>query len=91
MAKKVKPQNLLDATPNTEAAQDANEFNDTSLVGNGQMTNENKAKLEKYDALQKTVVDLLKEKEMLEAKVAEYAERLAELQSAADKINSLNE
>lgn len=91
MAKKVKPQNLLDATSNTEAAQDANEFNDKSLVGNGQMTAENKEKLEKYDALQKTVADLLKEKEMLEAKVTEYAERLAELQSAADKINSLNE
>lgn len=43
------------------------------------MTAEAKDKLEKYDALEKSVGALSKEKEVLEAKLAEYADRLAEL------------
>ena len=55
------------------------------------MTSEAKEKLEKYDALEKSVGALSKEKEVLEAKLAEYADRLAELQTAADQISELNE
>ena len=55
------------------------------------MTAEAKEKLEKYDALEKSVGTLSKEKEVLEAKLAEYADRLAELQTAADQISELNE
>ena len=66
-------------------------FEDASLVGNGPMTAEAKEKLEKYDALEKSVGALSKEKEVLEAKLAEYADRLSELQTAADQISELNE
>jgi uncharacterized coiled-coil DUF342 family protein len=55
------------------------------------MTAEAKEKLEKYDALEKSVCSLSKEKEHLEAKVAEYAEKLAELKTAADQIHDLVE
>ena len=95
MAKKVKLNSLLDSAPTQEAIEEANgeqsTFKDASLVGNGQMTAEAKEKLEKYDALEKSVGALSKEKEHLEAKVAEYAEKLAELKTAADQIHDLVE
>lgn len=95
MAKKVKLNSLLDSAPAQEAIEEANgeqsTFKDASLVGNGQMTAEAKEKLEKYDALEKSVGALSKEKEHLEAKVAEYAEKLAELKTAADQIHDLVE
>ena len=104
MGKKIKPSSLLDealaenaevlldngaTNANANNGSDANEFVDASLVGNGVMTAESKAKLEKYDALEKSVSSLAKEKEMLEAKVAEYAEKLEKLQNAADEIAKL--
>lgn len=90
MGKKVKPCSLLDETSQEKVEQESTVFEDTSLVGNGQLTVESREKLEKYDALEKTVASLSKEKEELEAKVAEYAERLAELQTAANQISDLN-
>ena len=92
MGKKVKPSSLLDsASTRQEVSQEQKVFEDASLVGNGPMTSEAKEKLEKYDALEKSVGALSKEKEVLEAKLAEYADRLAELQTAADQISELNE
>ena len=92
MGKKVKPSSLLDsASTRQEVSQEQKVFEDASLVGNGPMTPEAKEKLEKYDALEKSVGALSKEKEVLEAKLAEYADRLAELQTAADQIFKLNE
>ena len=92
MGKKVKPSTLLDsASTRQEVSQEQKVFEDASLVGNGPMTAEAKEKLEKYDALEKSVGTLSKEKEVLEAKLAEYADRLAELQTAADQISELNE
>ena len=92
MGKKVNPSSLLDsASTRQEVSQEQKAFEDASLVGNGPMTSEAKEKLEKYDALEKSVGALSKEKEVLEAKLAEYADRLAELQTAADQISELNE
>ena len=92
MGKKVKPSSLLDSSSiRQEVSQEQKAFEDASLVGNGPMTSEAKEKLEKYDALEKSVGALSKEKEVLEAKLAEYADRLAELQTAADQISELNE
>ena len=92
MGKKVKPSSLLDSSSiRQEVSQEQKAFEDSSLVGNGPMTPEAKEKLEKYDALEKSVGALSKEKEVLEAKLAEYADRLAELQTAADQIFKLNE
>ena len=92
MGKKVNPSSLLDsASTRQEVSQEQKVFEDASLVGNGPMTAEAKEKLEKYDALEKSVGALSKEKEVLEAKLAEYADRLAELQTAADQISELNE
>lgn len=92
MGKKVKPSSLLDSSSiRQEVSQEHKAFEDASLVGNGPMTSEAKEKLEKYDALEKSVGALSKEKEVLEAKLAEYADRLAELQTAADQISELNE
>ena len=92
MGKKVKPSSLLDSSSTRqEVSQEQKAFEDASLVGNGPMTSEAKEKLEKYDALEKSVGALSKEKEVLEAKLAEYADRLAELQTAADQISELNE
>ena len=92
MGKKVKPSSLLDsASTRQEVSQEQKVFEDASLVGNGPMTAEAKEKLEKYDSLEKSVGALSKEKEVLEAKLAEYADRLAELQTAADQISELNE
>ena len=80
MGKKVKPSSLLDSSSiRQEVSQEQKAFEDASLVGNGPMTPEAKEKLEKYDALEKSVGALSKEKEVLEAKLAEYADRLAEL------------
>ena len=92
MGKKVKPSSLLDSSSiRQEVSQEQKVFEDASLVGNGPMTSEAKEKLEKYDALEKSVGALSKEKEVLEAKLAEYADRLSELQTAADQISELNE
>ena len=92
MGKKVKPSSLLDSSSiRQEVSQEQKAFEDSSLVGNGPMTPEAKEKLEKYDALEKLVGALSKEKEVLEAKLAKYADRLAELQTAADQISKLNE
>ncbi len=93
MGKKVKPTSLLETAQEAVEEQkhtDENEvFEDQSIVGNGPMTADAKAKLEKYDALEKSVADLAREKEMLEAKVAEYAEKLASLEDADKTIKKL--
>lgn len=87
MAKRVKPSSLLDEPQSDAAADDSQPTvvdEKNPLIGDNRMTNADKEKLEKYDALEKTVEALVKEKEELTTKVAEYAEHLAELQTAAD-------
>ena len=93
MAKKIKPSSLLDEmTERSKPAVESTEIIDEKnpLIGDNRMTNADKEKLERYDALEKSVEGLLKEKENLNAKVTEYVERLAELQTAADQISDLN-
>ena len=64
MGKRVKPSSLLDTAPVEQQIVEQQEaFEDKSLVGNGPMTSEAKDKLEKYDALEKSVCALSKEKE----------------------------
>lgn len=99
MGKKIKPSNLLEpmhddvlnvVQENVSSANEYEEvFEDQSIVGNGLMTADAKAKLEKYDALEKSVADLAREKEILEAKVAEYVEKLAKLEDADKTIKKL--
>ena len=62
----------------------------SSVLGNGTLTPEAKEKLDKYDALEKSVVSLSKEKQMLEDKVAEYVEKLKSNEDAVKKIEKLN-
>ena len=98
MGKKIKPSNLLEpmhdevlntVQDNASSANEQEAFEDVSLVGNGIMTNEAKAKLEKYDALERSVADLSQEKDRLEAKVAEYVEKLESLKDASKTIEKL--
>lgn len=57
----------------------------TSLVGGEKLTAAQKEKLERYDILEKSVEDALREKEELNAKLAEYAERLESVDENAIK------
>lgn len=83
MAKKVKPSSLLDdsidnstvSAPTTTVASALTD-DTTSLVGGEKLTTAQKEKLERYGVLEKSVEDMLKEKEEISAKLAEYAERL---------------
>lgn len=97
MPKKIKPTSLLDEDQglneaeavNTEAIVDPVESG--SLIGNGRLTNEDKEKLEKYDALEEAVKTLTEEKQILEDKVAEYVEKLnaVDVKKLNDEIASL--
>ena len=95
MPKRIKPSDLvsneasnLPANSNAPMAENKEAFTDVSLVGNGTMTAEARDKLEKYDALEASVAALSKEKAMLEAKVAEYAEKLTAKPSSKSTVNN---
>lgn len=92
MAKKVKPSSLLDdSTENPIVSASAKTVapvladDATSLVGGEKLTAAQKEKLERYDILEKSVEDALREKEELNAKLAEYAERLESVDENAIK------
>lgn len=100
MGKKVKPNKLLDEQLNqSNSSNDIESVESTSIaidsqdnasiVGNRRMTNDQKDKLEQYDALEKTIEGLLKEKEQLSNKVIEYTEKIASLKDLASKSESL--
>lgn len=59
------------------------------IVG-ARITDEQREKLEKYDALKETVTELLKEKEVLEQKVLEYVEKLEACKDSTSTIEKLN-
>ena len=96
MSKKIKPNKLFEDKP-VETAQDIQEdkqdilanVDENSLVGNGRMSAEDAKKLEQFDAMEKSLAAAAEEKTMLEAKVAEYADKLESLQSSADKMSDL--
>lgn len=97
MGKRVKPTSLLDEQPANVSAPipDSTENEDVgSVIGHGRLTDKDKEKLEKYDALEKAVIELSKEKDKLESKIAEYAEKLSsvdsnEVATLKEKIASL--
>ena len=104
MAKKIKPKNLLDGssivleqTTNEQNAQiEADQidngpndaYQQNSLAG-ATMTAAEREKLDKYDALEKTVLDLTSKNEVLESKIAEYIEKAEEYTKSSDEINKL--
>ena len=95
MPKKIKPNTLFDEKPEekelslggTPAAIVGADEN--SIVGNKRMSSEDAKKLEQFEAMEKSLASLAEEKAMLEAKVAEYAEKLEALKSSADEISKL--
>lgn len=100
MGKKIKPSSLLDEEQKTNVGEtstimktaaivEANPEHLNSLIGNGRMTAEAKEKLEKYDALEENVKALTKEKQILEDKITEYAERLSTIDALNHEIESL--
>lgn len=99
MAKKVKPSSLLDdstdnpvvsAPVKTVAPTLADDT--TSLIGGEKLTAAQKEKLERYDVLEKSVEDALREKEELSAKLAEYVERLENVdENAVKKLEAQTE
>jgi len=96
MSKKIKPNKLFDDKP-VDTAQDTQEdkqdilanVDENSLVGNGRMSAEDAQKLEQFNAMEKSLAAAAEEKTMLEAKVAEYADKLESLQNSADKMSKL--
>ena len=96
MSKKIKPNKLFEDKP-VETAQDVQEdkqdilanVDENSLVGNGRMSAEDAKKLEQFNAMEKSLAAAAEEKTMLEAKVAEYADKLESLQNSADKLLEL--
>jgi len=80
------------ASTASTALEDADSTEVSSTVQNigfKRKTAADEEKLEKYDALEKTVVDLQKEKEALEEKVTSYIVRLEKMKSSADEISKL--
>ena len=99
MGKKIKPRSLMgdeqeipmaqpmQGSPTSSIEETLEKIEDTTpLVGNGPMTAEAKSKLEKYDALEATVLGLTNEKQELEAKVAEYIEQMSALKEEVSKL-----
>jgi chromosome segregation ATPase len=81
MAKKIKPKSLLDTNVSNINIDTANnDINNTNInnVSNNDvlltsvLNKDQQDKLEKYDAMEKTVSDLIAEKENLQAKLEEY-------------------
>ena len=98
MAKKIKPNKLFDADPAENAEvedgtitteEKLNDADAHSIIGAGRLSAEDIEKLEKYDAMEKSVSMLSSEKSMLESKLAEYAEKLQALNDASKKMNDL--
>ena len=102
MSKKIKPKSLIDNVEQDVPVADASGNavvediqavcdDGNCLVGNGTLTAEAKAKLEKYDALEATVLELTKEKQILEEKLAEYVEKLANVDGVSSRMEKLED
>lgn len=102
MPKKIKPNKLLDIMPSESGASDENLSQDdsqmptgvlidkNSILGEGRLTKEAAEKLEKFDAMEKSLAQLSQEKNELEQKVAEYIEKLENASSSSKDIDKLN-
>ena len=105
MAKKIKPNSLFDDSPiakpidNDEPEKEMTPeetlakvigVDENSIIGAGRISNEDAAKLEQFDAMEKSLAQMSKEKEMLETKVAEYVEKLDGLKDVDSTVIKLN-
>lgn len=105
MAKRIKPKNLLDNSSSSNesadilldasknnAVEDTDnsiaDSNESSLIG-ARITSADKEKLDKYDALEKTVLELTSKNEMLEAKIAEYVEKLSKVEESTSQNDEI--
>ena len=104
MAKKIKPNSLFDDSPIAKPADNdepekemtpeetlakAIGADENSIIGTRRMSHEDVAKLEQFDAMEKSLSQMSKEKEMLEAKVAEYVEKLDNVKDADSTVMKL--
>lgn len=102
MPRKIKPNKLFDDAQKADAEEitDKNEaaeaseaevlgVDSNSIVGNGRMSAEDAEKLAKYDAMEKSLTAVSKEKNELEDKIAEYVSRIEALEDAANQIAGL--
>ena len=105
MAKKIKPNSLFDDSPIAQPIDNAESDKEmtteetlakaigvdkNSIIGAGRISHEDAEKLEKFDAMEKSLSQMSKEKEMLEAKVAEYVEKLDSLKDADSAVKDLS-
>lgn len=102
MGKKVKPNKLFENVVPTDAVADENktaivkddeipEKDENIILGVKRMSTADAEKLERYEAMEKSLANAANEKSMLEAKLAEYAEKLNAFKDANDTIAKLND
>ena len=94
MSRKIKPNALFDET--SAMPEIVSDTTATSIKPNESlpentmmMSTEDIEKLEKYDAMEKSLADISQEKSILEAKVAEYASKIEELKDSNSQIAKL--
>lgn len=105
MAKKIKPNTLFDDAIQNGESSKAQEENITpeealakaigadenSIIGTGRISHEDVRKLEQFDAMEKSLAQVSQEKDMLEAKVAEYVEKLESIKGSSIEIEKLKD
>ena len=106
MARKIKPNKLFDdaqnVASNIETNANSESINNASeaemlgvdanpVVGNGRMSAEDVEKLAKYDAMEKSLIEISIEKDKLEATVAEYIEKIEALKNADSLVKKLED
>ena len=100
MARKIRPNKLFTSLQDTASAVEATpvemptkeiDADENSLVGNGRLSAIDAEKLARYDAIEKSLAEISKEKDMLEAKVAEYVDKLDALKNSDDEIKKLQD
>ena len=102
MSRKIKPNKLFDDVQKADVEEASSTNEDTkvseaevlgvdsnSIVGNGRMSAEDAEKLAKYDAMEKSLATVSKEKDELEDKIAEYVNKIEALENAANQIAGL--
>ena len=107
MSKKMKPNRLFDETAKKSNIELVNEAKkeksaedevidaigaeENPVVGLGRMSSADAEKLAKYDAMEKSLASMSAEKDALEAKIAEYIEKIDSFKNADDEIRTLHD
>lgn len=95
MSRKIKANKLFDQPAVDTIAQSEEsvsknlEIDENALVGNGRLSANDVEKLQKYDAMEKSLVSMSQEKEQLESKIVEYINQIDALKDSATEINRL--